>query len=148
MILPDTICLTGSSTFLRLIVVCRSTSQRNSESSGRKIKTYRYLGCLKDIFRHAAPSDVLRDRVLDFADELLRELHSGLHQQEQQHSLVFVFGPPLSDAHAVLDLVREPGVEHVVHFCASESHARRVQHAVCAPVEVDLLCGGVDGDEI
>jgi hypothetical protein len=111
-------------------------------------KTYGYLRRLKDILRHATPSDILRDCILDLADKLFREIHSRLHQQEQQHSLVFVFRSSLPDAHAVLDLVRESGVEHIVYFCASEAHARRVQHAVCAPVEVDLLCCGIDGDEI
>jgi hypothetical protein len=39
MILPETICLTGSSTFLRLMVVCTSTSQRYSETCNPRQKT-------------------------------------------------------------------------------------------------------------
>jgi hypothetical protein len=88
-----------------------------------QLATYRYLRRLKDILRRAAPSDIFRDRVLDPAGKLFRELHTGLHQQEQQHSLVFVLWSPLPDAHAVLDLVWEPGVEYVVYFCASKSNA-------------------------
>lgn len=93
MILPDIICFTGSSTFLRLTVVWKS-QEAVKEVDGTD-ETYRYIWCLEDIFGDVSRTELFPDRSLDIVDQTLRELLAGFHQNEQHDGLVTVGWSPL-----------------------------------------------------
>jgi hypothetical protein len=73
-----------------------------------------------------------------------RERRSGLHEQEQQHPLIGIGGPPLADADRVGDLVGELAFNDSVDLCRSKSHAGGVEHPVRAAMKHELFRGGMD----
>ena len=99
------------------------------------------------MLRHVSLTQLLRDLSLHVLDQLLVKLLPRRHEQEEQHRLVVVVWSSLAHADAVLYLW-EVLLDHVVDLGGAKAYTGWVQDAVCAAKEEDLLCCGVDTDEI
>lgn len=88
--------------------------------------THRYLRRLKHVFRHMSRTTFFTYPLLHRLDQLLRELSARFHKQEQQYGFVSIGRASLTHANAVLNVVGEKGFDHIVNFCAAETHARGV----------------------
>ena len=164
MMWPETICLTGSSTFLRLTVVY---SRKSNQSANRSVNlltyqpiiyanlkknkdksTYRYLRSLEQVFGDVSLSQLDSDGLLHLADELPVELAARSHQQEQHDALVDVLRSPLPHADGVRDPVREVPLDDRVDLRGAEADAARVQDAVGPAEEGDPFGDGMHNAEV
>lgn len=143
---PETICLTGNSTFFRLTVVC--LCQLCSRIYQICSETHRYLWCLEDELGHMPPRAFLRYPIFDPLDQVLTELLPGFHQQEHHHAFVGIGRSPLTHADAVLDFIAEERLDDRIYLCGSETYAGRIEDSICAPKEVDAASLRVDVNEI
>lgn len=114
MILPDTICLTGNSTFLRLTVVYHKSEQQVHRKN--KSITDRYVGSFEDILRHMSGAEPVSNRHLDIIRELSGEFLAGLNHQEEHYAFVVVLWPPLPNADRICNVFGELCFEDAVDF--------------------------------